>query len=269
MFLNNPYADYQVTTSFGENNLLPSEVTNYYDNMKGNQVGGNSWNVQFYPHYKKPITVTKAGASMNIPPKPLPKDMVGIKFPQYSRSSGSIIEQQQNGMQLGVPDVYRDNPYSNWTTGIQYYTVYQGNNPKTEITPVIYPQAYRKEVWAADTVTFPQVNQRDTQDITYLEMDYSCRENCPIPNWSLGTPVPVNNLVPNAPLEVNPIGMYPNIGEYTDRQIGRNSRSYPPPVNPILELQRRKIGLPPTPVLDDFMNDEYTREIVQMGFSVV
>jgi hypothetical protein len=268
MFLNNPYSNYKPNLTFGQDNPITDNINNHYQHLKGNPIGGNSWNVQFYPNPRLPATMTKAGESLNIPPEPLPTNEIGIKFPQYSTASKAIVLQDQQGVQVGMADPYRDNPFKKWTYGIQYYSPYVGSNPKQEITPVIYPQAYRKEVWAADTVTFPQVNQRDTQDITELEMNYSCREDCEIPSYSLGTPVPTQNLIPNAPLPVNPIGMYPNIGYYTTREIGRNLNSFPQPVNPIVEIQRRKAGLPPTPILDDFMNDEYTREIVQSGFSI-
>lgn len=267
MFLNNPYNNYSPGNDFGYSPVIPQNITNYYNSQRANKPFSH-YNTQFYPQVPLPATITKAGESLNIPPKPLPSELVGIKFPQYSTASHALIENERNGVQLGMPDVYKDNPHDKWTYGIQYYTIYKGNNPKNEITPILYPQAYRKEVWAADTVFPPQVNQSDYQDITDLEIDYSCRKGCPVPSASLGTPVPTKPLVPGGQLDVQPIGKYPNIGEYTAREIGRNSRSYPQPVNPIVEIQKRKYGLPPTLILSDFMN-EYTKEIVQSGFKIV
>ena len=269
MFLNNPYNNYEQGNNFGSDPNMSLQNRLPYVGQKGNPVFGNTWNVQFYPSVKAPASVTKAGVSLNIPPKPLPKEFEGIKFPQYSTVSHALIENQRVGLQLGSPDIYRDDPYSNWTKGVQYYKIYEGNNPKNEITPIIYPQAYRKEIWAADTVTFPEINKEDTQDITELELDFTCRNSCVIPSASLATPVEFKPLVPGGNLDVQPIGMFPNIGQYTSRELGQNINSYPPKVNPIVEIQRRNAGLPPTPILSDFMNDEYTREMVQTGFQIV
>ena len=269
MFLNNPYDNYQPGNNFGYSPLMPLKDSLPYTSQKGNPIFGNTWNVQFFTDVPPPASVTKAGVSLNIPPQPLPKDMIGIKFPQYSIVSHAPIENQRVGLQLGQPDVYRDNIFSNWTKGVQYYTIYEGSNPKNEITPIIYPQAYRPEIWAADTVTFDAINKEDTQDITELELDFTCRNNCVIPSASLATPVEYKPIIPGGNLDVQPIGAFPNIGQYTSRELGQNINSYPPKVNPIVEIQRRQAGLPPTPILSDFMNDEYTREIVQTGFEIV
>jgi hypothetical protein len=156
------------------------------------------------------------------------------------------------GVQLGMADNYRDSPYRDWTTGIQYYTIYTGENPKTLITPVIYPQAYRKNTWAQDTVTFDAVNNEDTQDITELSMDYSCK-SCTIPSAGLGTPVMYEPRNPTAPLPVSMYpGEFPNIGMYTAREIGRNTRDWPQPTNPIVDLQLRKAGIPTPPIQPDY-----------------
>ena len=60
---------------------------------------------------------------------------------------------------------------------------------------------------------------------------------------------------PTAPL---PVAAYPGefvqTGYYTAREIGLNSRDWPQPTNPILDLQRRKAGLPTPPIQPQYDN---------------
>jgi hypothetical protein len=233
--------------------------------MKGNPVNAINFTLQYPQATKLPNTMTKAGESRNQTPAPLPADLVNVKFPQRSTASHALIENERVGVQLGMPDIYRDSPYQDWTAGIQYYTIYTGANPKTQVTPVIYPQAYRKSYWAEDTVDFPQVNRNDTQDITDLAMDFSCK-SCEIASASLGTPVMYEPRNPTAPLPVAAYpGEFPYVGQYTAREIGRNQRDWPPPANPIVELQRRKLGLPTYPIAPDY--DDKMLHDLRHGFS--
>lgn len=253
--------------AFGNDTSLPSDVNNYYKTLKGNRVNALNPSLQYPPTTRLPDTMTKMGESQNKNPEQLPASLVGIKFPQYSSSSHALIENQREGVRLGAPDIYRDTPYQDWTYGVQYYKIFTGHNPKTDITPVIYPQAYRKSEWAQDTVDFPQVNRNYTQDITDLDMDYSCK-GCNIASASLGAPVMYEPRNPNAPLPVAAyVGEYPNIGYYTAKELGTNTRNFPPPQNPIMELQRRKYLGVYTPIMPDYDN-KMLREL-RHGFDIV
>lgn len=242
---------------------FPPMLEEYYATRKGNPVLGLTQQLAFGPRVGLPETLTKAGIGENRPPTRLPAEMVGIKYPQYSSSSHALIETDRLGEKLGAPDVYRDNPYKDWTYGIQYYAIYQGENPKTAVSPLIYPQAYRPEVWAQNTVDFPQVNREDTQDITELSMEYSCKD-CDIASASLGAPVFYQPRNSTAPLPVQAPGETAINGGYTTREFGRNTRDYPPPINPILYLQRKKLGLPNPPILPDY--DDTLLEQLKDGF---
>jgi hypothetical protein len=262
--LYNPYSQYQVP-QFGNNTLLPAKIDHKYASTKGNPLNALNYSLQYPPATCLPNTMTKSGESKNITPTHLPANLVNVKFPQRSTSSHAIIEQDRVGVQLGEPDIYLDNPNNDWTYGIQYYTPYTGQNLKTLITPVIYPQAYRDTVWAQNTVNFDQINTRNIEDITEVSMDYSCK-GCDIASASLGAPVLYESRNPNAPLPVSAfIGERPNIGYYTAREIGNNSRNWPQPVNPIVELQRRKMGLPGVPIMPDY--DDKLLKQLRHGFT--
>jgi hypothetical protein len=261
----NPY-NQRLQPKFGIPDSLPENISNYYSRQKGNKLFSKDPFIQFIPEVDSPTTINKDGISFNQQPPKLPSEYIGIKYPQYSTSSHALIETQRNGEQLAMPDLSSDNPYKNWTVGIQYYSVYEGDNLKTRIPPILYPQAWRKEVWAQDNVNFPQINSRSTMDITPMSMDYSCK-NCDIASASLGTPVlyqPQNSL---APLPVQNPGIYPNIGRYTSGEtFGTNIRDIPQPVNAIIELQKRKAGYPATYIPSD--RDSYTDKIVRMGIDI-
>jgi hypothetical protein len=259
MSIYNPY-NQKIHPKFGSD--FP---TIFPENIPGNTIE-DRYNVQF-PAKAQYIgnTLTKWGESKNESPPKFPPVPVG--FPQYSTSTHALIENQRVGERLGMYDQYRDNPYKDWTYGHQYYTIYQGINEKLLVPPVIYPQAYRPEKWVMDNITFDQVNRHNVQDITDLSMDYSCK-SCDIASATLGTPVMYEPLNNTAPLPVQPIGMTPNIGRYTTGEvIGQNLRSYPQPVNPIVELARRKIGEGYTPILPDYP-DEVLKQVKQ-GFEFV
>lgn len=249
----NPY-NQPITPNFGGNAKLPADVNNKYRTMKGNEWNAFNPDLQYPPKTRLPATMTKAGESLNDEPEQLPGNLINIKRPQYSSVSGALIENQRVGVQLGAADEYRDNPYSNWTRGIQYYTLYVGDNPKQKITPVIYPQAFRPSVWTQPSVDFPQVNRERTRDVTDLTMDnrYSCG-SCEIASASLGTPVMYEPRNPTAPL---PVAAYPYefpyTGQYSAREIGVNRRDFPQPMNPIVQLQMRNAGLPTPQILEDY-----------------
>jgi hypothetical protein len=251
--LTNPYSQDQVS-NFGKNSQLPATVNAHYQTLKGNPPNAHNFMLQYPNTVHWPTTINKSGESQNVPPSQLPQDLVNVKFPQYSSVSHALIENDRIGVQLGEPDVYRDTPYQDWTYGIQYYTIYQGTNPKNQITPVIYPQAFRKTEWAQGTVNFPQVNQSDVQDITDLDIEpyYSCK-SCDIASASLGTPVLYSPRNPSAPLPVAAYpGEWPAIGQYTGRELGSSTRDWPPPQNPIIVLQQRNAGIPTAPILPDY-----------------
>ena len=171
----NPYAQAQ-TPDFGGNSPLPVGLSAEFKHEKGNRWDAMSPLLQYPPTTRLPTTMTKAGASHNRTPTPLPAGEINIKRPQYSAMSHALIEQPRVGLQLGMADMYRDDPYADWNSGISYYTIYTGVNPKQFITPVIYPQAWRASEWTQPTVNFPQINRQDTEDITDLTLDnrYSC-----------------------------------------------------------------------------------------------
>lgn len=259
MSIYNPY-NQNIRPKFGSN-----VDVNFPQDIKGNTLT-QQYDVRF-PAKPKVTgdTLTKWGESKNDKPVGFPQVPVG--FPQYSSSTHALIENQRVGERLGMYDMYKDSPYKDWTYGHQYYTVYQGTNEKMLVPPVIYPQAYRPEKWAIDTVTFNQVNRNDIQDITELGMDYSCK-SCDIASASLSTPVMYEPLNPTAPLPVQPIGMYPNIGRYSSGgTIGENLRSYPQPVNPIVELARRHTKQGYTPVLPDYPDEVLDQ--VRQGFTFI
>jgi len=251
----NPYLQPQVA-DFGGDTKLPVGINHKYQTMKGNPWDAFNSDLQYPPQTRFPSTMTKAGESFNEEPEQLPAELVNIKRPQYSSVSGALIENQRVGVQLGMADEYRDNPYSNWTRGIQYYTLYVGDNPKQKITPVIYPQAWRPSEWAQSSVDFPQINRERTRDVTDLTLDnrYSCG-SCEIASASLGTPSLYESRNSTAPL---PVSMYPYefpyTGQYTAREIGSNLRDYPQPMNPIVQLQMRNAGIKTPPIPADYDN---------------
>jgi hypothetical protein len=249
----NPYLQAQ-QPDFGGNSRIPKAVNDQYAKVRGNHPFAFNPSLQLPPRTRLPETMTKAGGSMNVPPVPLPRDVTNIRYPVRSSASHAIVDQPRLGVRLGAADEYRDSPYSDWTAGIQYYSIYTGENLKPQVLPVIYPQAWRPEQWAQDTVTFEQVNRLDTQDITDLSMDYSCR-GCDIASASLGAPVMYDPRNPAAPLPVAAYpGEFPYVGQYTAREIGRNTRDWPQPTNPLLYMQRERVGLPNPPIQPDYDN---------------
>lgn len=245
----NPYTQDDIP-DFGRNSLMVKGVDNQYMTARGNKIAANNASLQYPPATTLPNTMTKAGESRNIFPSPIPKNIVNVKFPERSTSSHAIIEQDRVGVQLGAADEYRDNAFNDWTIGIQYYTSYVGDNLKTRIPPVIYPQMFRSD--DKNIHTFDQVNRWRVQDITETGMDYGCK-SCDVASASLGSPVMYEPRNPYAPLPVAAFnGEYPNIGHYTANEIGRNSRDWPPPVHAVAELQRRRAGLPSVPIVPDY-----------------
>jgi hypothetical protein len=241
--IQNPYNQI-IHRDFGNNNR-DFDIDKYYDTKRGNPLLRIPPQYAYIAKARYPDTLTKAGITKNIPPIPLPSQYVNIRYPQRSSSSHAIIDTDRVGVQLGMPDIYRDNPNSDWTRGIQYYSIYEGTNPKTQIEPIIYPQLLRPGVWNSEISITSGINKEYVQDITELSMDYSCKD-CEIASANLGTPVPY--ITDNS-------GRYPlSIGNYTARQIGHSTRDYPQPVNPIVELQRRKGGYPPIPIPEDYDN---------------
>jgi hypothetical protein len=263
--IQNPY-NQLLTKNFGKGSFLPVDIELEYVKKRGETIQ-DTYNVRYPARPPPGASQTKAGNSYNKPPSTIPVQLVGIKQPRYSTATGAPIENERVGRQLGSFDEYRDTPYNDWTSGTQYYTIYEGTNPKTNVPPVIYPQAWRPEIWAKPTVNFPQLNREYTQDITDLEMDYSCK-SCDVASAGLGTPVFYQPHNPTAPLPVQPPGTYPNIGYYTGKEIrnGRSTRDYPPEQNPIVMLQRRNAGLPNVPILPDYTDD--FRDIIQDGFVI-
>lgn len=249
----NPY-NQPDSPDFGRNSKLSPTVNNEYQTMKGNRWDAFNPTLQYPPKTRLPTTITKAGESLNAEPEQLPAELVNIKRPQYSSVSGAPIENQRVGVQIGAADEYRDNPYSDWTRGIQYYTLYVGDNPKQKITPVIYPQAWRYNVWNQPSVDPMQVNRERTRDITDMTMDnrYSCG-SCEIASASLGTPVMYEPRNPTAPL---PVAAYPYefpyVGQYSARELGSDLRDYPRPINPIIQLQMRNAGIPTPRIPQDY-----------------
>jgi hypothetical protein len=243
-----------VPARFGNNTPLTASVGSQVKQVRGNPVNALNQTLQYPPTTRMPTTITKSGESLNLSPRPLPAQEANILRPQYSSVSRALIEQPRVGVQLGMADMRNDNPYSDWTYGQQYYTIYVGDNPRQRITPVIYPQAWRPSEWAQPSVDFPQVNRENTQDITDLTMDnrYSCT-SCEIASASLGTPVMYEPRNPTAPLPVAAYpGEFPYTGFYTAREIGVNTRDYPQPTNPIVDLQLRKAGLPTPPIQPNY-----------------
>lgn len=159
------------------------------------------------------------------------KSQIGKSWLQYSVPNHEPIIYNPQPVQIGAGSVHDetktiiDNKNTNvFTDGIQYYTMNQGVNPKTWINPVIYPQAYRKEVWVnSSTADFAAINQDRMQDITEEKMDYYCGE-CDIPSYSLGTPPYFISREKNAPLAVQLPGQYPVIGHYTGETMGSDVR---------------------------------------------
>lgn len=260
----NPY--YQVQNpSFGTN-TLSKDIDLQYALKRGETIE-DTYNVRYPARPSPGASQTRAGNSYNVVPESIPSQYIGIKRPERSTSSHALIENDRTGRHLGMFDPYRDTPYNDWTYGTQFYTVYRGSNPKNNIPPVLYPQLMRPEVWAQPNVNFPQINRENTQDITVLDMDYSCK-SCDIASASLGTPVYYQPHNPTAPLPVQPPGAYPNIGYYTGKEIrnGRSTRDYPPEENPIVTLQKRNMGLSTVPILPDYGDD--FRAAIQDGFVI-
>lgn len=250
----------------------PRAIEREYQDARGNPI--LPIQDKYFYYQKMPLpgtTQTKAGDSFNVPNKPFPQDKIGIKRPEYSTSTGDEITFKRVGKQVGSYDPYRDTPWQDWTYGVQYYTPYVGQNIKNNIPPVIVPQPARVDVWGNSLTSISQVNRERAKDLTELDIEYSCKP-CVIPSASLGTPVPYMSregamLNVNAPLPVQLPGEYPNIGQYTAREIGRNTMDYPQPVNAIVEIARRKSGLRPNHVVPNYP-EWLSRELLQ-GFDVV
>ena len=260
--ITNPY-NQNINQNFGYN-PDPSPQINRLQTQKGNQLLSLNPGLAKQQSVNIPQTLTKAGISDNIPPEQLPKNLVNIKFPQRSSATHAIIEQDRVGVQLGAYDMYRDNPHQDWTYGIQYYTIYQGSNPKTSITPVMTPPIFEPDVWAQDNVTFQQINKESTVDITDLNMEYTCKK-CNIPSASLGTPVKYQSKNPTAPLPVQPPGAFPQIGQYTTRSIGHSIYDPYYNINPIMELQYRKNNIKTPEIQQDYDNNMLNN--LKNGFS--
>lgn len=230
--------------------------------------GGSGWiDPNPFPQARDGASLTMAGLSYNVIPPPMPAELVGVKYPLYS-SNGELLEQKRTGRQMGAIDPYRDDNWKDWTSGIQYYTPYRGRNIKQMIPPRIEPRIYGPETWGADSLPpVAGLNDYRVQDLTELDPIYTCGD-CEIPSASLGVVLPRQPLVPGAVLPVNPIGLYPNIGQYTGREIGWNYGDWPPPVNAIVELAKRRDGLelPATPIMPDY--DQQTLEWVRKGFVI-
>ena len=241
------------TPDFGQNYIIPKAVNTRYTKARGNLVDAQNYTLQYPPTTHLPNTMTKAGESMNRMPIPISPDLTNIKYDQRSTSTHARIDEGPRvGLQLGMPDQYLDSPFQDWTYGAQYYTLYTGKNLKTQITPVIYPQSHRRSTWDQDIHNFDEVNSWTVQDITSQTMDYGCKD-CDIASTSLGTPVFYEPRNPYAPLPVALYnGEYPNVGYYTAKELGRSTRDWPPPINAVMELQRRKAGFAPTPIVPDY-----------------
>lgn len=264
--IQNPYNQI-INPAFGKGNFIPTDINNQYKTNRGNLVNAFNPQLQNIPSVQLPATITKAGISLNQNPEQLPNDLNYITRPQYSSVSSALIEQPRLGVQLGAADPYRDDPLKDWTTGIQYYSIYVGDSMKTRITPVIYPQLLRPSEWAQDTVNFPEVNRQDTEDLTPLRMDYSCK-SCNVPSSSLGSPTFYSPRVSNAPLPVaKNIGEWPNIGFYTARELGSDSRNWPPATNPIVDLQLINNKQPVIPVQAEY-GSHFLNQLTH-GFQIV
>lgn len=263
--IQNPYGQI-ISEDFGKGDFLPYNIQLQYAAKRGETIE-DTWNVRYPALPPLGASQTKAGNSYNVEPKPLSPGQVGTVIPRYSTATHAPIENERVGRQLGSFDQYRDTPWNDWTYGTQYYTIYEGTNPKTNVPPVIFPQLLRPEIWAKPTVNFAAVNRGATQDVTVLDMDYSCK-SCDIASASLGAPVYYQPHNPTAPLPVQPPGTYPNIGYYTGKEIrnGRSTRDFPPDQNPIVTLQRRKAGLPTVPILPDYGDD--FKSVIQDGFII-
>lgn len=228
------------------------------------------WNV-YTVHKPLPgTTSSKAGDSYNIPPSPLPKNMVGYVAPTYSTATGEPIWQDRVGLQLGAFDPYDDSPYASWTYGVQYYTPYRGQNIRQMINPVIAPRAGDTEVWGTTTSSYPQVNRERARQMSELPLSYECR-GCAPTNASLG--YPIDNVSPetlalgvSAPLQVQLPGAYPVAGEYTGRFIGRSTRDWPQPTNPMVDIQMKKAGLPTPPIQPEY--DDRWSQTLKQGFII-
>lgn len=262
---------------------FPERVENLYKQKRG-QAFHMMPESQYYWRDTPPpgATLTKAGASYNMNPmgilpgkSPIPQNMVGIEAPVYSSNTGGPLETQRVGRQVGVADPATDSPYQDWTSGIQYYSIYKGNNPKQLINPVIYPQAPRTDVWGNSLTSFGTINSQRAEDITLDNMDYSCCNDQEIASGSLGSSSPYVSRVGamygvHAPLPVQMPGEYPkNIPSYSGYSVNGNSwnnQDFPRPINPILEIQRRKAGLPPTPILPDY--PESVLKDLKQGFII-
>lgn len=285
----NPYNQEIGVTTFGNPSTLPQYAEYGYTIQKGNPVLGlTSPNISRIP--KSSIengTVIKAGEIKNSDSTEEEsmnrvKKFINIKQPRYSSSSKALIEFKPYGVKIGGGDEHRDYIKSEkgskrqspreWTYGIQYYAVDsdRNRNDKTLIPPLIYPQAYRREIWQKEISPVRGVNRRDTQDITDLDMEYYCGNRCNISSASLGTPVPYRNrnsteetYVP-LPVQNSGEGIEKYNEGYTHREIGRSTRDYPQPINPIQYLQRKKAGLPVPEIGEDY--DDYTLNNLRNGF---
>lgn len=251
---------------------LPPNIIATYKNARGREILPVPAS-QFYAGAKPfpGTTLTKAGMSMNIRPEPLNPALVDVKYPQYGTNTGEPIEFKRMGRQVGAYDPYKDTPWQEWTSGIQYYTPYVGRNPKNIIPPTLVPHAASVDVWGNSLSETQGINRGRASDITESDMVYSCK-SCSLPAASLGTPLPTVSpegqlMGVYAPLPVQLPGQYPNIGEYTARYIGRNTGDWPPPQNPIVENVKRKYGVYTPPVIPEY-GTRFASELHQ-GFDFV
>lgn len=265
----NPMTD----NSFGTVKI-PSTVTSYYDTGRG-QPFLPIPESYYYWRAKPPqgASLTKAGASYNNLPsnvimpggivngKPFPKDMLGIRAPIYSELTGGIVENKRMGRQLGAGDPYTDSPWQDKTSGIQYYVPFIGKNIKQDINPIMVPPAAATDIWENSLSSNGYINRNRADDITFNELNHTCGGRYGIPSASLATPVkyvPMSEQLygVSSPLPTQLPGQYPTgVPQVCGASVNGNSWNscnYPPQINPVLEIQRRKLGYKPTTILPDY-----------------
>lgn len=282
----------RINNSFGRVRL-PESIQGYYKGLRGQEMLPVDESLYYWR--QKPIngtTITKAGLSYNKPPEgivpggislggvtstpenviPFPEDMLNINSPQYSNNTGGLIENQRVGRQVGVFDESKDTSWQDWTSGIQFYTIYMGTNPKQLIQPIQVAAPARLDVWGNSMSSNGYVNRERGKDITYDELEYDCCGGKEIASANLGVPVPYISRVTHdfgvkAPLPVQMPGEFPrDVPSYSGYEINNNTWDWPQPTNPLIEIQRRKLGYPPTPI-PDLYDDKLLREL-RNGFNI-
>jgi len=159
--------------------------------------------------------------------------------PQRSSNTHAIIDFPLSGQKKEESPFPQNGEYS---YGIQYFPANQGRNLHEMIAPVIYPQAWRPEHWAQDSTNFSQINLRNTDDITEIALDYP--EPPMWPNRFSGDYPPFFGVgtdtrgLPSSSLGVPSVSgngyFSKDIGYYTAKDIGINTRDNPQPTNPLL-----------------------------------